>query len=102
MFVRILNTILDSRYYISIVGSHNPLGHLGASPDAALHRCSYEEVFWKYAANLQENTHAEVCKVAKQLYWNHTSAWLFFCKFAAYFQNILLSEHLWRATSASP
>ena len=26
-------------------------------------------------------------KVALQLYWNHTSAWVFFCKFAAYFQN---------------
>ena len=27
-------------------------------------------------------------KVAKQLYWNHTLAWVFSCKFAAYFQNI--------------
>ena len=26
-------------------------------------------------------------KVAKQLYWNHTSAWVFSCRFAAYFQN---------------
>ena len=26
-------------------------------------------------------------KVAKQLYWNHTSAWMFFCKLAAHFQN---------------
>ena len=26
-------------------------------------------------------------KVAMQLDWNHTSAWVFFCKFAAYFQN---------------
>ena len=26
-------------------------------------------------------------KVGKQLYWNHTSAWLFSCKFAGYFQN---------------
>ena len=24
-------------------------------------------------------------KVAKQLYWNHTSAWVISCKFAAYF-----------------
>ena len=29
-------------------------------------------------------------KVAKQLYWNHISARLFFCKFAAYFQNTFL------------
>ena len=26
-------------------------------------------------------------KVAKQLYWNHTSAWVFSYEFAAYFQN---------------
>ena len=26
-------------------------------------------------------------KVARQLYWNHASAWVFSCKFAAYFQN---------------
>ena len=25
--------------------------------------------------------------VAKQLYWNHTSEWVFYCKSAAYFQN---------------
>ena len=36
-------------------------------------------------------------KVAKQLYWNHTSAWVFSCKFAAYFQNTFSQEHLWRA-----
>ena len=28
--------------------------------EAPIQRCSYEKVFWKYAANLQENTHAEV------------------------------------------
>ena len=26
-------------------------------------------------------------KVAKQLYWNHSSSWVFSCKFAVYFQN---------------
>ena len=25
--------------------------------EAALQRCFYEKVFWKYAVNLQENTH---------------------------------------------
>ena len=36
--------------------------HLGPSQksEAALHRCSYKKVFRKYAANLQENNHAEV------------------------------------------
>ena len=29
-------------------------------PDATLHSCSYKKVFWKYAANLQENIHAEM------------------------------------------
>ena len=28
--------------------------------EAATQRCFKEKVFWKYAANLQENTHAEV------------------------------------------
>ena len=28
--------------------------------EAALQSCFQEKVFWKYAANLQENTHAEV------------------------------------------
>ena len=30
------------------------------TPEAAVHRCSLEKVFWKYATNFQENTHAEV------------------------------------------
>ena len=28
--------------------------------EAAVQRCSSEKVFWKYAANLQENTHTKV------------------------------------------
>ena len=28
--------------------------------EATIQRCSYKKVFWKYAANLQKNTHAEV------------------------------------------
>ena len=28
--------------------------------EAAIQRCYWEKEFWKYAANLQENTHAEV------------------------------------------
>ena len=30
--------------------------------EAAIQRWSQEKVFWKHAANLQENTHAEVCE----------------------------------------
>ena len=28
--------------------------------EATIQRCSQENLFWKYAANLQENTHAKV------------------------------------------
>ena len=28
--------------------------------EVALQRCSQEKLFWKYEANLQENTHTEV------------------------------------------
>ena len=49
--------------------------------EAAVLRCYYKKVFCKYAANLQESTHAEV---AFQLYSNRTSAWVLSCKFAAY------------------
>ena len=60
-------------------------------------RSSHAEVFLrkmarKYAANLQENTHAEVR-------FNHTSAWVFSCKVAAHFQNIFSQEHLRTAAS---
>ena len=33
---------------------------------------------------------SDFSKAALQLHWNHTSAWLFSCKFAAYFQNTFL------------
>ena len=35
-------------------------------------------VFWKYAANVQENTHVnwDFNKVAKPLYWNRISSWV--------------------------
>ena len=39
-------------------------------------------------------------KVALQLYWNHISAWVLSCRFAAYFQNTFSLEHLWRAAFA--
>ena len=54
------------------------------------HRCSYEKVFWEYAANLQENKPMPKCDFicfSLQLYWNHTSALVFLCKFATYFKN---------------
>ena len=53
---------------------------LSEAAEAAFRGCFLEKMFWKYAANLQENTHAEV-------WFQHTSAWLFSCEFVAYFQN---------------
>ena len=38
-------------------------------------------------------------KAALQFCWNHTSAWMFPCKFATYFQHIFYWEHLWMAAS---
>ena len=38
-------------------------------------------------------------KVAKQLYRNRTSTWVFSCKLAAYFQNTFSTEHLSMAAS---
>ena len=35
----------------------------------------------------------------QKLYWNHTSTWVFSCKFAAYFRNTFSYEHLWMAAS---
>ena len=36
------------------------LKSVDACIEGTLHRCSYKKVFWKYVANLQENTHVEV------------------------------------------
>ena len=59
--------------------------------EAADQSCSWKKVFWKYAANYRRTPmpKCDFNKVAKlkQLYWNRTSARVFSCKFAAYFQN---------------
>ena len=58
-------------------------------------------MFWEYAANLQRTPFpkCDFNKVALQLYWNRTSAWVFFFKFVPYFQNTFSSEHLWTAAT---
>ena len=48
----------------------------GLTTEAAVQWCSEENAFWKQAGNLQDNT---------QCYF--TSAWVFSCKFAVYYQN---------------
>ena len=60
------------------------------SSETAIKRCSQEKVFWR-------RTPTPKCgfnKVAVQLYWNRTRAWVFSCKYAGYFQNTFLYEHL--------
>ena len=37
--------------------------------------------------------------ISKQLYWNHTSAQVFSCKFAAYFQKTFSQERFWVTAS---
>ena len=54
------------------VSSDGKMGRLQVITEAALLRCSYKNVFWKFVANLQENTHAKVWFQC----WNRTSAWL--------------------------
>ena len=52
-----------------------------------IYRSRHPEVFFKKGvlrlASLQENVHAEQWV---QLYWNHTSVWVFLCKYATYLQ----------------
>ena len=59
-------------------------------------------MFYKYEVNIQENTRkCDFSKVANQLYWNHTSAWVFSYKLAAYLQNSCFDEHLSGTISAN-
>ena len=57
-------------------------------------RSNSPEVFWGNMQQMYRRTPMpkgdfdKVAKVAKQLHWNHTSAWVFSCKFAAYFQDM--------------
>ena len=41
-----------------------------------------QQIYWKTPMSK-----CDFNKVAKQLYWNYTSAWVFSCKYAAYFQS---------------
>ena len=54
--------------------------------EAALQRCSYKKVFWKYTAIYRRTPTP-----------NQTSEWGLFCKFFAYFLKIFFQEQLWWA-----
>ena len=55
-------------------------------------RCS-ENVLQIYRRTLMPK--CDFNKIALHLYWNRTSAWMFPCKFATYFQSTSSFEHLW-------
>ena len=53
-----------------------------------------QQIYWR-TPMLKCDFHVDT----KQLYWNQIFGWLFFCKFAAYFQNSFSEERLERAAS---
>ena len=64
--------------------------------EVAIQKHCWERVFWKYTANLQENSNPK-CHFNKVA--NRTSACVFSCKFTAYFQDTFSTEYLWMAAS---
>ena len=69
--------IIPSLYQITKQISINNIQMTSAKyrpAEAALHRCSQEKKFWKYAADLQENTHAEVREPLEGCFWTSISA----------------------------
>ena len=54
-----VKTLLYGKNPMQLFGNDKSFNLMKLSK-AALKRCSYKKVFWKYTANLQENTHAEV------------------------------------------
>ena len=65
--------------------------------EAVTQMCFSRKVFKEYLDSLQRNIHA---KVWLQLYWNPTSACVFFYKYTTYLQqNAFFREHLRRTAS---
>ena len=52
--------------------------------EAATQRCSWEKMFWKYAINLQENTHAEVLCNFIEIALRHGCSPIICCIFSEY------------------
>ena len=50
----------DERRLQDVFIKTNVCWEIWLKSEAALQRCSYKNVFWKYTSNLQENIHAEV------------------------------------------
>ena len=90
-FIKIITWFLNHIFFLHLLVEKLYNNHVVSKikTEAFTQKCSWEKVFWKYAANLQEKpmSKCDFNKLAKQLYWNHTSAWEFSRKSAAYFQN---------------
>ena len=93
-------------YRTPLVAASGVLNSQGNSQESR-HRSSQAEVFLvkgvlKICSRFTgEHSCWSVISITLQsTHWNHTLVWLFFSKFAAYFQNTFLWEHLWSAASA--
>ena len=66
--------------------------------EAVFQRCSYKKAFWNlHMQQIYMRTpmpKSDFNKVTKQLYWNHSLAWVLSCKFAAYSQQTFSYERL--------
>ena len=85
-FVSAPNKSLRSRWFRTSYGNHSQKQQ---SRGILRKRCS------ENMQQIYRRTPTPKCdfnKVAKQLYWIHTLAWMFSCKFAAYFQNTFLKN----------
>ena len=83
-----LNKIFVSTFYYEI-GLQFFVYHLS---EAVLQKCSSEGILKMYSKFTETHRFlkCDLNKAPLQLYWNHTSAWVFSCKFAAYFQNTFI------------
>ena len=63
VFVVIVSYLLAFNFTAKKMVSVELMFHISLSyqvlPEVALQRCSYKKLFWKYAADLQQNTHTE-------------------------------------------
>ena len=94
---------LDERFwdllYFACLNSIQSIAIFRSSrPDVFLGRCSenVKQIYWR-----TRMLKSDFNKVSLQIYWNHTLALAFSCKFAAYFQNTFSKEHIWTAASVS-
>ena len=72
-------------------------------PMLPVFRSSHPEVFFRKGVLkiCSKFTGEHPCRsaISIKLLWNCTSAWVFSCKFASYFQNTFSKEHLWVTAS---